>query len=760
MALKTIEEDATGQPGFATQQTGFEMEFDEKVNPGVDFQWQQLGPPVAPDWVDVTDFFKQATDEIEVGRLVHEDQFTLWDAMSAIEMMDPKMDAGITLSPELTAGKLTVADIPSKQFTAGEVIGIMDELLSFEFLWLSGRPLCQTLFTCVYLHDPYAVDCPIVRDLIIMVMKTADLIRLEVSRARVFEEEDFLPDTMGLRLCEEVQQSEALSGLIRADNEIRVFKNQLLARGRLAEKSPLLKVDFPTEPVIDFVDALLARCQFRGSFYSAIEALGRRDVTLAHQHLLDAKLQLEIIATTISLGADVTSSFNPHITRKLFTQAPPKPVEAMERDKAVAEVIIMVQHLLEVCQISTFNHPTTLIRAMDNLSARTPRPNVLTLSLLHIVIFQEGKLCGHTPISDAIRSAVYGFTESEHWLAVQSQRSEILDILVNHALDPFVMLMSLYQFNRARQHRRLRKGFVSWEALQIEAEALDMDLHANIRDLAVTNGDKPELPFLLSSWVYHNKLNMMTLFLLLGYELDLYGSYEHAAIFWYLEYLFEMQGNHLERVERTRHRSTSSAGPPASPATSTGSLQLLLLMKEVSGKESLFRGLFRSSKWLHQLGLVRPPSHAAYNSKIHYEHRFRSFRHLNIPAPLPYENYEAAMAESEPIELAQEDFASARKSFERVLQHLKSDIMGIESQNALEPQLLCLRDQQQNLEGLIKVCIGNGLAIRSLATFSTAKLSSRGDEVSSDTAKLSLPKISFTGKYHQQVPTIIVDLAS
>ena len=35
------------------------------------------------------------TIELELGELAHDDLFGLFEAMSAIEMMDPKMDAGM-----------------------------------------------------------------------------------------------------------------------------------------------------------------------------------------------------------------------------------------------------------------------------------------------------------------------------------------------------------------------------------------------------------------------------------------------------------------------------------------------------------------------------------------------------------------------------------------------------------------------------------------------------------------------------------------
>lgn len=47
------------------------------------------------NWVDITEEFREAVKELELGELFHDNLFGLFEAMSAIEMMDPKMDAGM-----------------------------------------------------------------------------------------------------------------------------------------------------------------------------------------------------------------------------------------------------------------------------------------------------------------------------------------------------------------------------------------------------------------------------------------------------------------------------------------------------------------------------------------------------------------------------------------------------------------------------------------------------------------------------------------
>uniref|UniRef100_A0A6P7HGJ1 N-alpha-acetyltransferase 35, NatC auxiliary subunit-like n=1 Tax=Diabrotica virgifera virgifera TaxID=50390 RepID=A0A6P7HGJ1_DIAVI len=48
-----------------------------------------------PESCNITSRFQDAVKDLKLGELLHDDLFGLFEAMSAIEMMDPKMDAGM-----------------------------------------------------------------------------------------------------------------------------------------------------------------------------------------------------------------------------------------------------------------------------------------------------------------------------------------------------------------------------------------------------------------------------------------------------------------------------------------------------------------------------------------------------------------------------------------------------------------------------------------------------------------------------------------
>lgn len=47
------------------------------------------------NWKTITNEFFQSVEELNVGELLHYELFGLFEAMSAIEMMDKKMDIGM-----------------------------------------------------------------------------------------------------------------------------------------------------------------------------------------------------------------------------------------------------------------------------------------------------------------------------------------------------------------------------------------------------------------------------------------------------------------------------------------------------------------------------------------------------------------------------------------------------------------------------------------------------------------------------------------
>ena len=162
--------------------------------------------------------------EMKLGELLHDEMFGLFEAMSAIEMMDPKMDAGmvcnktgkkmLNLDQAIKCGKIKINNL-----TYEEQIGIIDDTIGCLVTWLEGHSLAQTVFINLYLHNPNLIEDKCIKAFSVVILKLIDVIKEFVSKASVFEEEDFQPIVYGYNLASEISDSKACSMIREAEDE-------------------------------------------------------------------------------------------------------------------------------------------------------------------------------------------------------------------------------------------------------------------------------------------------------------------------------------------------------------------------------------------------------------------------------------------------------------------------------------------------------------------------------------------------------------
>lgn len=118
--------------------------------------------------------------------------------MTALEMMDPKMDAGmrcnknktppLTFETAVASGELKLTDL-----SYPEIIGITDSLLACFVSWLEGHSLAQTVYTCLYMHNVSAIGDAPLKAFCFGMNNTMKLVKETILAAAVYEEEDFQP---------------------------------------------------------------------------------------------------------------------------------------------------------------------------------------------------------------------------------------------------------------------------------------------------------------------------------------------------------------------------------------------------------------------------------------------------------------------------------------------------------------------------------------------------------------------------------------
>lgn len=211
-------------------------------------------------WVDITQDFKSACSELNLGELAQDMLFGLFEAMSAIEMMDPKMDVGMgynknDATPHTFESAVEAGVLKLNGLTNEELIGIFDALFTCIVSWLEGNSMDQVLFTCFYLHAPSKIDdkslkafCHTVRHLIIHIKNI-------IISSSVNEEEDFQLYGNSSLLAPEDSCSASLIPAMLKDAE-----DDLVRQSKLSSQP-------------EDIMAVVYRLRFMRHFYQAIYSL-------------------------------------------------------------------------------------------------------------------------------------------------------------------------------------------------------------------------------------------------------------------------------------------------------------------------------------------------------------------------------------------------------------------------------------------------------------------------------------------------------
>ncbi|KAJ8876280.1 hypothetical protein PR048_024190, partial [Dryococelus australis] len=382
------------------------------------------------NWANITEEFFASVKDLQLGELLHDELFGLFEAMSAIEMMDPKMDAGmlcnrgskaaLNFDQAVQSGALKLDDV-----TYAEQIGIIDCTLACLVSWLEGHSLAQTVFTNLYLHKPHQIGNRCIKAFSISIFKIVDIIKDFVNRsvwqALVYEEEDFQPLVYGYRLCPDVSEPRVLGMLKEVEDELH---KKIRSSGK-----PVVSGSHTEH---DDVVALYSRIKFIRLLYQVLSSLGRRE----HQVLNDCLRLLtgcsEMLAAmqrTVRYGVQpdtelffffclldyfVTADhpcimgFDPLVNQRLLPPTFPRYTKIKSREEALDYFEELINRLKIVCKITS---QTSFHSALDFfIEFSRHSPCILSRSILQLLYLPMfNKVFGTLSFSDVLREAAKNF---------------------------------------------------------------------------------------------------------------------------------------------------------------------------------------------------------------------------------------------------------------------------------------------------------------------------------------------------------------
>ncbi|XP_038078607.1 N-alpha-acetyltransferase 35, NatC auxiliary subunit-like isoform X1 [Patiria miniata] len=620
------------------------------------------------NWTDITEEFTDAASQLQLGELLHDANFGLFEAMSAIEMMDPKMDAGMMCNQterQVMGLEQSIQHrgLKIKDLSPDELVGIIDNTLACIATWLEGHSLAQTVFTNLYTHNPDLIEDRCVRAFTLAVLKIVDIVKDKVVRASVFEEEDFQSMTYGFKLAHNVTDLRVVGMLREVEEE---FNRRIKStRSRQGEER-----DAATELQHEQCLAVQWRLKFCRMFYTALLATNKKEVKQgveeARKLLIQAGDLLPLIQKSIHLGIQPETAqgdtdgkdrvtdfplimgFEPLVNQRLLPPTFPRYSKIIDRAAAVTYFEGLVGRLRTVCEVTNLNSFHAIMDFTGEVSKQCPC--VLSRSVLQLLFlpFNNKKVFGVELVQESLRDCIRSFVYPPALVPRSPiynnpQVKEMVDSLLLHAVRPMCTIVQIQGHNRARQRDKLGQVLEELANLQDEAEKVDAGV------LSFMTKSDPKWPHqaCFGSWVMYHTLRTMIRYVLSGFELELYAAHEYHYIYWYLaDFLYAWFISTITRADSMLQDNEAAFTEPTAKSRSNKKKskrrKIRPFERELAIAQSyqlLCSAYYKAVVGFTMDGKLKRPNCMFDNEKVRFEHRFAAFSAVLTPPLVQYETF-------------------------------------------------------------------------------------------------------------------------
>ncbi|KAK4854328.1 hypothetical protein QYF36_022325 [Acer negundo] len=524
-------------------------------------------------WSDVSPLLEAACRELRDGELIHGDNFNLFAAMSALEIMDPKMDSGIvckyySIDEAVENGVAPVPISSDKTIDVQSTIDIMDHLLACEATWHNGHSLAQTVFSCIYLLRPDRTSShAILHSYCRVIRATCKAVVSVVSDARTHEEEDLFTMAYGLPLHGDGDEK-CLSMLNAVEETIY---RQLRACKATSSKKRVSEDIEPLQHNLDleegFCKALLCRIRFRKHFFHVLTCMRRpqgRGLELARKHIASCMSELECIlnsAEFIRLGAfgtcedgveDRTTAsgrapigFDASLNSRSSAPTPPRAIKILSWEKAVQYFLKLLHDLDIVCSYSLDPSLEGVLRFV--VQFQKSKPDLIARAQLQLLLVQDGKLYGRDPIFAVItKAAALPEVTKNHDIQKNEYIVQLGQLVIN--------MLKILCTNAAWQRRKLGKILQDWRVIYVQLEIALRNEFGSVSSISDDENICVKIFKHILNWVEEQTYWIASRYLILGFELDLYSPNEYCMVYWYMYVVL------IKLAEKTHLRIAVSSG--------------------------------------------------------------------------------------------------------------------------------------------------------------------------------------------------------
>ncbi|KAH7102691.1 Mak10 subunit, NatC N-terminal acetyltransferase-domain-containing protein [Auriculariales sp. MPI-PUGE-AT-0066] len=505
--------------------------------------------PGGHGFTDVYNLVEHAAYEMKPNELLLMDNFGLQDAMSAIEIMDERMDSG-TRPPDTTFN-------PSTLLLPQEVLWILDRTFAAEMTWHSGSSLAQSVLTIQHMHHiqklhpdvlprrkssswdrrPEHVGL-VLRAGVLAFVKCIDLAWRELSKNNVHDGEDWHSEKFEVSLCEAVASATVVDSLDEALAWLR-------KEHRYISMSPQ-----PTQGEQDLLlwyTLLVQRLELRRALLLALSrnlpSEGEELRVIVH----DAETQLDLIRQSPpppepTADSPASVAIDPHIYRHLTVLMPVKIIPLFDQLTAWHWLQCLLSGLSDIGHLSSCERLLSwqTYARINAWTFETPQRSPFLRSLLMTAFmsgtmvlgrFQSPWLVDHylAEVARVPQATLVHLHESGMLSMVSQNGISSASFLQNFENDVIVCLRDYYYSffsNRPRQRRKLSNLLVKMHRLH--AQAADVVDHA-----PAVEGMVFALQLL--------RLSAISEVVTTGFELQLYSREEDPFVIWHAIYVLELK---------------------------------------------------------------------------------------------------------------------------------------------------------------------------------------------------------------------------
>lgn len=554
-------------------------------------------------WRDITEEFRISVSQLQLGELLKTDQFTLLEAMSALELMDPKMDGGmifkkvnrqiLTLDQSIKAGTIKVSNLE-----LDELIGIIDDTFACLVTWLDGHSLAQTVMTNMYLHDTELIDDRCLRVFSQAILKIVDHLDRLVQTVFCIEDEDFQLNNNRFNLASQVNEQKIINSLEdlclfyerypssyhhpNTNHSSTNHTNHQQPEVGSKKAQPTTKIPLD-ELEIKRMSAIANRLRFTQNLYMCLQNVtkhllkdyavsGPNSATLiqktvkqfqSYVNICDQRLEkclsfLSKWSETIDLGvkpiarsdgdeATLTKGdyptimgFDPLVANKLSPPAYPRSPSIKTRPVTIYYLRDLITKLRECIKLSNCFYHKSFNKSLEAMEQFSKKSCVISRSF-NQALYLPNRLTNCSLLKDELYQSMSVYCEPViQILKKDVNKSSAMNEFLEESLQTFSQVVTLYGHNQARQHEKFPDLILAFKNLQYSAFLVNDVLKNN----------------LVYSWTTYYFAKYCIKYVLSGLELELFSPHEYPYVFWYLyDILYQNEKSQLEYAKQLIYES-------------------------------------------------------------------------------------------------------------------------------------------------------------------------------------------------------------